>query len=234
MPCAWYFSDHWGFDLSVSHLDLVARRERTSFSTAISKQRRYHRSIEWRDERSFTTLPAAVDVRPCQWVAEVRIPFCLGVLGYPMFGPCRTWRGQKKTRVVMPLPEGFRFSSCYHSAFAVFGPLTWSLDFVDGYELSRMLVAMLINWCSRMSHALRYFQLIQPWICRAVVEVVCNDFGAEAWSFLWRYGWAGLQFLFRSEVYFFIWTKTIHLWPASSMFAGLSDSQPSIDRGIWA
>ena len=115
---------------------------------------------------------------------------------------CRT--GQKKTRVVMPFPEGFQFSSCYRSALAVFGPLTWSLNVVDGYELSRMSVALLIDWCPRMSHALRrYFQLFQPWICRAVVEVVYNDFGAETWGISWRYGWAGLQFLFRSEIWKF-------------------------------
>ena len=49
MPRAWYFSDHWSFDLFISNLDSVARRERMSFSTAISNQKRYHQSIESRD-----------------------------------------------------------------------------------------------------------------------------------------------------------------------------------------
>ena len=47
------------------------------------------------------------------------------------------------------------------------------------------------------------FKLFQPWICRELVEVVYDDFGAEAWSFSWKYGWAGLQFLFRSKSYFY-------------------------------
>jgi hypothetical protein len=59
----------------------------------------------WSGRRSFTALPAAVDVRPCQWVAEVLIPICLGVLEYPMFGPV-VEEAKKITQVVMSFPEG--------------------------------------------------------------------------------------------------------------------------------
>lgn len=68
-------------------------------------------------------LPAAVDVRPCPWVAEVRTPFCLSFGEYPMFGLV-VEEAKKITQVFMPLPEEFQPSSCYSSALAAFAPLT--------------------------------------------------------------------------------------------------------------
>ena len=85
MPYAWHY---WGSDLSVSHLDSVARGEKMSFSTAISKQRRYHRPIEWSDGVADILYCITCSCRreALSVVAEVRTPFCLGVLEYPMFG----------------------------------------------------------------------------------------------------------------------------------------------------
>ena len=90
--------------------------ERESFSTAISQQR-YQRSIEsfkkeWSGRRcSFIT---AVDV-----VGRVGAPFCLGVLKYPMFGSADE-EAKIIKQVVMSFLEGFRLSSYYRSASAVF------------------------------------------------------------------------------------------------------------------
>ena len=53
---------------------------------------------------------------------------------------CR--RGKKITQVVMPFPEGTRISFRYSSALAAL-PITWRLNIVDGYDLSRTSVAML-------------------------------------------------------------------------------------------
>ena len=49
-----------------------------------------------------------------------------------------------------------------------------------------------------------FFQLFQPWIRRAVVEVVYKGFGPEASRFSWRYGWAGLQIPFSLRIYFIL------------------------------
>ena len=54
------FLDHWGCDLSVSHLASVATRESLSFSTAIS----INWMKIWCGKRYFTAL----DMRPCQWI----------------------------------------------------------------------------------------------------------------------------------------------------------------------
>ena len=64
--------------------------------------------------------------REAQCVAEVRTPFCLGVLEYLMFAPVV----EETTQVVTPFPKRFRFSSCYCSALAAIGPLNWSLNVV--------------------------------------------------------------------------------------------------------
>ena len=182
------FLDHWGLNLSVSHLDSVARRKRKSFSTR-------YRSIERRDGETGVLLlvstwdPVKVDGRfephfVCQWMfRNIQCSCC-----------CR--RGQK-TQIVVPFPEGFRFSSCYRPASTVLGPLTrrLKLECHDFYELSRTF-----NWLqcwsidAPMSHAFwiialkysdpGYLERSWKWF---------NDFGAEAFVKVWRYGWgAGL------------------------------------------
>ena len=138
------FLDHWGCDLSVSHLASVATRESLSFSTAIS----FNWMKIWCGKRYFTAL----DMRPCQWITvdgqfEPRF-VCQWefFLGYPMFGPIV--EETKKSKFFL-FPEGFRLPSCYRSASAVFGPLIWSLNVLVAMNCRGH--AMMIDWCSRIS-----------------------------------------------------------------------------------
>ena len=137
----------------------------------------------WSGRRSFTALPAAVDVRPCQWVAKVRILFCW-----------EFWDIQSNIRACCRnLTHSLKDSNFRPAVVLPFFGLTWILNVVDGYKMSRTSVAMLIDWCPRMSHALRYSNPAYVERSRRF-----DDFGA---SFSWRYGWAGIQFLFSSEIY---------------------------------
>ena len=171
------FSDHWGFNLSVSHLDSVARRKRKSFSTR-------YRSNERRDEEVGVLLLLSTwfDGRfephfVCQWMFR----------NFQFSGCCR--RAKKENANCCTLPWRIRFSSCYRLASAVLGPLTWSLKLEcrDFYELSRTLVAMLIDWCPRMSHAFIALKFSDPGFLERSWKWF-NDFGAEAWSYSSRYG----------------------------------------------
>ena len=232
MPRAWHFLDHWRFDLSVSHLDSVTRRE--YFST--SKQR-YRRSIELKGWKAFFYCSCrrhealSVDGRGSNPI----LFGSFGIFNVRLGDCCRS--GQRITQVVMTFPEGFRFSSCYRSVLSVFGSLTWRLDQLEcrgGYELPRTSVAT-YQWSIDAPKSRK------PWNIPTMDMYVerwwrwFNDIGAEAWSFSWRYEVSGAPIPFSLKFGKFIYlnqeNSICDLLPRCS---ALSDSQPSIDRGIEA
>ena len=76
------------------------------------------------------------------WVAEVRTHFLFGSFGISMFG--HVIKVAKKNYAgCYALPWRIPTVVLLYFCLSCFGPLTWSLNVVDGYDLSRMSVAML-------------------------------------------------------------------------------------------
>ena len=177
------FLDHWGCDLSVSHLASVATRECLSFSTAIS--------IKWMKEWSGKRYFTALDMRPCQWITvdgqfEPRF-VCQWefFLGNPMFGPIVE---ETKKKQVFPIPWRIPTSVLLSFCLSCFWAFNLKLECPGGYELSWTCNddrLMLQNF-----HALRYSET--GYVERSWRRFNLNEFVAEAWNFSWRYGWAGL------------------------------------------
>ena len=131
---------------------------------------------------------------------------------------CQGLLSKRPTQIVVPFPKGLQFMPQCRSISAVFGPLTLKLEACSlnvAVVMNMNYWGKLIDWCPRMSHALRYSEsgyVEQSW--RSF-----NEFGAKAWNFSRRYGWAGLQFLF----HLFIWTKEI----------SICDLPPQFWRPFW-
>ena len=169
------FFGPWSVNLSVSHLDSVDRRERMSF---------------------------------CQWVVEVRThfvwefwniqcsPHCSGLLSK---------KPKKITQVVMPFPNGFRLSSCYRPAFAIFGPPTWSLNVVAAMNCrGRRLQCWSIDGpeCrmpSNLGYVERSWRWVVKWFWRRGLEFLVKE---------WVSG-APILFSLRNLGNLFIWTRKI-------------------------
>ena len=230
MPLAWHFSDHWSFDLSVSHLVSVAKRVWMSFSTATSKQR-YYRPIEWKDGVAGVLLLQLSTWGPVSGWPRLEPHFVWEFLEYPVFGTM-VEEAKKITQVVMPFPEGFRLP--FFNRPAIFGPLLWSLNCRNGYKLSRTLVAMLIHWCPKMSHALRCSDS-GGYVERSFSGGLmifwrrCLEFFVKVWV-----SGAQIHFSLRNLGNLFIWSKRIPFVTCFLDVDHFSDSQPHIDRGIGA
>ena len=224
------FTDHWSFDLSVSDLGSVAWMEKECsqqrYKSRGNTTDQLNERIEWQTFFSCITCSCRHDALSVGDQSSNPIFVC--ELWNIQCSDLLSKRPDKITQVVMLFPDWFRFPSCYRSNSTVFGPPTWSLNF-DGCEMSRTSVAMLIYWCPRMTLALRYLQLFQPWTCRAVVEVVYSVMilAQSPWSFSWRYGWAGLQFPQKSGKFYFSgarkfncdllprWLPAFSFWPSA-------------------
>ena len=79
-----------------------------------------------------------------------------------------------------------------------------------------------------------YFQLFQPGICRAVMEVVCNDLAQRPGVSREGMGERGSNSFFAQKLIFFYLNQENSFVTFFLDFARLSDSQPSISRAIGA
>ena len=187
----------------------------------------------WSGRRFFTALPAAVDVRPNEW-PRFEPHFVLGVLEYPMFAPVGCRRGHAGWYALfwkIPIFVLLLFClSCYWWSLNVVMAMDCRLLIVEGVGCNvDLLMPPALRYCIFSSSSPGYVE--QPWRC--------NDFGAEAWSFWW---WLQMVWVSGAQIPFFAqkFGKFIYLNQENSTetclsdFARLSDSQPSIDRGIGA
>ena len=164
MPHAWHFSDHWGFDLSVSHLDLVARRENVILGGDIDQLNEGMAFFSCRRE-------------PCQWMAGSNPNlFASGRFEISNVRACCR-RGHKK---YCAFPEGFRIPSFYRSTSAVFGPLTWNLNVVVAMNCRGRRLQCWSFDSSECCHAFNALRYSDPGYAERSWRWFNNEFGGEA------------------------------------------------------
>ena len=123
------------FRTIVSHLDSVARRENEFLDGDIKAETpTINWMKKWNGRRSFI---AAVDVRPCQWVAvrsQIRLSFGISNVRACCREGCSK-RNPGCYALPWRVPIFVRFSSCYRPAFSCYWASNLKLECRGGYEL---------------------------------------------------------------------------------------------------